>query len=145
MSLNEPIVSKGIKPEHNRGEGANREVSRFFFVASLEFGFKRRGVGTNDTRRTQRFGLTDRFNIWPLRLTHLETEGDPSCGSDGLNPSIWTVATCSHSVVHQCVTSRPLKYSFFRTFAPVFVRVLVLPLSSVRPRSNEAFISHRQG
>lgn len=32
LSLREPIVSKRIKPEHNRGEGENREVSCLFLL-----------------------------------------------------------------------------------------------------------------
>lgn len=46
-------------------------------------------------RRTRRFCLMDRFNIWPLQLTHFEAEGNPSCCLDCLNPSIWTVDICS--------------------------------------------------
>lgn len=36
----------------------------------------------------------DRFNIWPLQLTHFEAEGDLSCCLDCLNPSFWAVDTC---------------------------------------------------
>lgn len=85
----------------------------------------------------------DRFNIWPLQLTHFEAEGDLSCCLDCLNPSFWTVDTCLlrlSIIVSPFVTLNILSFAYLHLLhictclppCPCLIPALYLPLFLLR-------------